>query len=164
MKPVKMLLFLIFCGFSGMAFAQERIELIDEDKDGRKETKMFYDAYGKVKGEVDMNGDGQPDRFVKFKRGKRVSAENDLNYDGKIDAWEIYDDKGIIKRKAKDTNGDGKPDQFNEMLKGRQLVLKEYDRNGDGKIDKRQLDQWGVRKFGPGLPSVPGYVPLWREE
>ena len=164
MKRPAALLFLLLLGFAGAAFAQERTEFLDENKDGRKETTMFYDQYGKVKAEVDMNGDGKPDRFVKFKGGFRTAAENDLNFDGKVDSWDFYDSKGILSRTAKDRNGDGKPDQFNHMLKGRMTVLKESYRNFDGRIDRRQLDQWGMRKFGPGIPAVPGYITVWMEE
>lgn len=66
--------------------------------------------------------------------------------------------------KASDTNGDGKPDKFYTFLKGRMLVLREYDRNFDGKIDRRALAEWGTIRYGPGQPPMPGYLNLWSEE
>ncbi len=158
--------FIIFllCGLPALSFAEEKAELIDENKDGRKETTLFSNEYGKIRSEVDMNGDGKPDRFVKFRGGVRASAESDKNFDGKIESWDTYTPKGSLIRTGRDSNGDGKPDTFKQMLKGRTLVLKEIDRNFDGKIDRRQLDQWGERKFGPGIAPVPGYIALWKEE
>jgi len=172
MKFKAVFIVFVLCGLPVLSFAEEKAELIaeekteliDEDKDGRQETKMFYDEYGKVKAEVDLNADGQPDRFVKFKHGKRYSAENDKNFDGKIETWDYYGSNGALIRSAKDTNGDGKPDQFKHMVNGRDLILKEDDRNLDGRVDKRWLVQWGERKLGPGLPSIPGYITLWKEE
>ena len=165
MRKETLFIFVFICVFASVAYAAERMEELDENKDGRKEAKMFYDEQGnKIHGEVDMNGDGISDRFVKFKNGKRFTAESDTNFDGKIDAWEVYDEKGVLKRRAKDSNKDGKPDQFYEMLKGKNLLMKEYDRNYDGKIDKRQLVEWGMIKYGPKTTPIPGYKTVWKEE
>ncbi len=65
---------------------------------------------------------------------------------------------------AKDTNGDGKPDQFKQFLKGRSLVLHEYDRNFDGKIDMRKLSEWAMIRPVPGESPLPGYRTVRREE
>ena len=165
MKKEALFVFVFICVFASAAYAGERMEEIDENNDGRKETKMFYDEQGnKVRGEVDMNADGTSDRFVKFKKGKRTIAESDTDFDGKIDTWEFYDEKGVLKRRARDSNKDGKPDQFYELLKGKNLVLKEYDRNYDGKIDKRQLVEWGMIKYAPNIQPTPGYKTIWKEE
>lgn len=146
-------------------FAEGKVELVDEDGDGRKESKIFYDDRGnKARGEVDLNGDGKPDRWVVFKNGVRYTAQDDKDFDGKVDHWSYYDEKGALKLSASDTNKDGKPDKWNLALKGRLLVQREYDRNFDGKIDRRALTAWGMIKYGPGQPATPGYITLWSEE
>ena len=107
--------------------------------------------------------------FNSFAKEKAKEVDTDL--DGRIDTWNSYDSKGVLKASAKDSNKDGKPDQFKTLLKGRDLVLKEYDRNYDGKIDKRQLAQWDANKRLPIFTnnklehiSAPGYITLWTEE
>ncbi len=158
--------------FGRLAAAEDKIEHVDEDKDGRAEAAYFYEDGRKVRAEVDANGDGKPDRWVKFKNEKRISAESDRDFDGQADLWEIFDSNGVLKRSARDTNHDRKPDQYNQMLKGRELVLKEHDRNFDGLIDRRVLAQWDPNKkvmtgmIGNRMIYVPnpGYINLWVEE
>ena len=72
---------------------------------------------------------------------------------------------------GKDTNGDGKPDRFSLFVKGRELVLREADRNFDGKIDRRALQRWNgdkkIRTFINNRVSsipTPGYENVWVEE
>ncbi len=127
--------------------AAERAEVIDQDKDGRKETKIFYEGNLKVRSEVDQDGDGKPER------------------------WDVFDSHGQMKNLASDSNHDGKPDYFQELLKGRDLVLREYDRNYDGKIDERMLMRWDNNKKiptfvrgKPGWIPTPGYTWIWIEE
>lgn len=156
---------------TGIARAAERVELLDEDGDGRKETKIFYENNVKARVEVDKNGDGKPDEVVWFKNGRRSRAEIDSDFDGAVDKWNYYDEKGELLRAARDTNHDGKPDNFELLLKGRNLVLRERDANHDGKIDRRELTAWdGDRRisvFSNGrmrsMPN-PGYATLWREQ
>ena len=43
-------------------------------------------------------------------------------------------------------------------------MLKEYDRNFDGRIDQRKLVTWSPERLKiPGQGAIPGYVPLWVE-
>lgn len=88
----------------------------------------------------------------------------DKDADGIIDEWIYRDAGGVIRRVGKDTNKDGKMDRFMDFLKGRMVVLWEMDRNFDGKVDRRQLDEWGERRLVPGQPTIPGYKMIWREE
>lgn len=97
----------------------------------------------------------------------------DADGDGKIDQWFQYDEAGHLKTTAKDTNQDGNPDTFTEMLKGRALVLRESDRNFDGRVDRRWLTEWDANKRlmtgmsrnnTPQYTIVPGYKTLWSEE
>lgn len=119
----------------------------------------------------DKNNDGKPDVFVTWRDGLRTKGEEDKDFDGKVDTWFLYDAAGKPTKTARDTNGDGKPDEYKDLLKGRMLVLKSADRNFDGKIDKRKLDEWKQDKTISTylnnriqkLPN-PGYVTLWSEE
>ncbi len=157
---------------SGVSFAEQRIEWLDEDADGRKETKVFYEGNTRVRAEADKNNDGKPDIFVEFKKNVRFKSTSDSDFDGVIDTWQQYDSAGNLKTSARDTNKDGKPDVFLEFLKGRNLVLRESDRNFDGKIDRRWLTQWdpskrlmtGMSNNRPQYSLVPGYITLWAEE
>ncbi|GEM_PF-1123910 len=138
-------------------------EWADEDKDGRKETHFFYEDSKIVRAEADSSGDGKIDRWVKYADGKRYTAENDRDQDGRMDRWDFYTSEGLIGRTGKDTDADGKPDTFTTLLNGRQIVMKEQDRNGDGKIDRRRFCEWTILKR-TGTPSVPGHKALWTEE
>ena len=148
-----------------LLFAAERTELADVDKDGRKETQFIYDGDKIVRELVDKNGDGKPDVTTYYQNGKKHHGEGASNFDGRINTWYIYSVQGALRQIAKDSNYDKKPDQFFTLLKGRNLMLREYDKNFDGKIDKRQLVEWSPTRLKiPGQPAIPGYVPLWTEE
>lgn len=106
-----------------------------------------------------------------FAAQKAETADEDK--DGKIDAWFKYDKEGHLKSTARDTNKDERPDYFSEMLKGRNVVLRESDRNFDGRIDRRWLTQWDPNKrmitgmtsnHLPQYTVVPGYITVWSEE
>lgn len=155
--------------FSAGLWAAQKIELVDEDGDGKKETQVFWEGSKKVKALSDKNNDGKPDITVLYKAGKRISAEFDKDFDGRVEVWTIYDQKEKVKRRAKDTNKDGKPDLYQEMMPGGP-ILKEYDRNFDGKIDKRSLQVFNQDKKAPIFTnkleyiSMPGYDTLWLED
>jgi len=75
------------------------------------------------------------------------------------------------RQEQKDKNHDGKPDQFYTFVKGRELVIKEYDRNFDGKIDRRLFTRWDASKTIPLMigdrfthTPNPGYEILSKEE
>ncbi|OIO38020.1 MAG: hypothetical protein AUJ72_03310 [Candidatus Omnitrophica bacterium CG1_02_46_14] len=151
--------------------AAERVELKDEDGDGRKETEITTSGDKMIKAVVDKNGDKKPDQWIYFKNGVRSKAQIDSDYDGKLDEWVIYDAEGRVKARVKDTNHDGKPDYFQTFIQGRGVVLREYDRNFDGRIDRRMLMQWDGNKkittfLNGRLGSIPnpGYVYIWKEE
>ncbi len=143
----------------------ERIEWLDEDKDGKNEMKVTYSQGSTISSlEIDKNGDAKPDRFVRFKSGTRHTAEDDTNFNGKPDSWSYYNSKGALVLSAKDRNHDGKPDDFKKMVMGRQVVLSENDKNFDGRIDRRKLAEWGMIRRSPGMSPEPGYKTIWREE
>jgi hypothetical protein len=134
---------LLFCA---PVFASQRVEDIDRDGDGFKEARNFYQGDKLVRTEVDKDKNGKPDVW----------------------SWVV---NGVSVRTWYDTNGDGKPDKFYTDLKGRQLMLKEFDHNGDGKVDERREEAWDPNKAisSPrangtmGRIPNPGYVIVWRE-
>ena len=133
--------------------------------DEKKGVQFVREGDKIVKELQDKNDDGKPDVTITYEKGKRHRGEGSSRFDGKIDTWMIYSAEGVLKQTAKDKNGDGKPDQFTTMLKGRNLMLKENDRNFNGLIDQRKLVTWSAEKLKvPGQAPVPGYVSLWTEE
>ena len=90
------------------------------------------------------------------------SEQIDGDKDGFKETVKYYDDAGRLHRTSKDLNKDGKPDHFMLRLEGHS-VLREGDRNFDGKIDDRKWQEWGERRLGPGLPTVPGYRTVRKE-
>lgn len=145
-------------------------ETVDLDKDGRKETKVFYENNLPVRAESDKNNDGKADLFTVFKAGKKVSSEADKDNDGRIDQWKLHDDKGRVSKVSEDTNGDGKPDKWKQLLQGTVVQLKEEDRNHDGRVDRRVLQEFKADKrilIGANpmrYAPAPGYVTIWKEE
>lgn len=162
-------LFLASGALSANLWAAQRIEQLDEDGDGRKETQEFWEGSNRVKAISDKNNDGKPDVFVQYKGGKLLSAELDRDYNGNIDTWTMYDAKEKVKRRVKDTNNDGKPDFYQETMPGGP-ILKEYDRNFDGRVDKRALQLFNPNKKIPIYTNrleylaTPGYDTIWFEE
>jgi len=153
------------------AWAALREEWQDNDHDGKKETHMFFDGKTPVRAETDTNGDGKPDLFMRYENGVRSYAEESKKHDGKIDTWYWYNREGRLLQKAHDSNGDGKPDQFSSFVNGdRSAVTREYDRNFDGKIDRRIFLKWDAAKTIPVMNGTrltripnPGYATVWEE-
>ena len=137
-----------FLLFAPALYAADRTEWVDQDKDGRKETKVYYEGQKIVKSESDRDGDG------------------------KIDTWTTYNETGHAWKRAADTNKDGKRDQFKEFINGdREFVIQENDLNFDGKLDRRKFSKWNPNKSlqvfnGSRMMRIPnpGYVTLWKEE
>ena len=81
----------------------------------------------------------------------------------------FYNGKKMV-RSENDTNDDGKPDQFYTYLGVRNFVTREYDRNFDGKIDRRTYGQWDNNRTitipnGTRMMKIPnpGYRTIWSE-
>ena len=131
-----------------------------------KKGVQFIREGGKIVKELeDKNGDGKPDVTTYYEGGVKHHGEGASHFDGKIDCWYTYGPNGALRQMAKDKNGDGRPDEFYTMLKGRNLMLKEADRNFDGRIDKRSLVVWSPSRIKiPGQAPIPGYLTLWSEE
>ena len=120
----------------------------------------------------DLNGDGKPDAFEYYVRGKddqghpvdRLDCkEFDLNSDGKIDLWRWYDEKENLVREAMDTDFDGKVDVVTYFVKN-QRVKEERDFDDQGKphtwvyFEKNQLVRKEKDLHGTGKPD---YFEYW---
>ncbi len=128
--------------FSGsLSFAAQRVEELDKDKDGRKETKVYYENDKIVKMAVDQNGDKKPDGVVYYKNGIPNTAEKDADFDGKVDTWIKYDSKGLPELISRDRyRKDGKSDYW-LYLRNSSIYMREWDRNFDGKPDFRTYER-----------------------
>ncbi len=161
---IYILLALTTCVTPRSANAADKAHAGEPEKENQKGTQLVTEGGKVVKELQDKNGDGKPDVTIYYVNGKKHHGEGASHFDGTIDTWYIYSINGTLRQIAKDTNKDGKPDQFVTMLKGRNLMLREYDRNFDGRIDKRQLVAWSAARLKiPGQGPIPGYVPLWTE-
>lgn len=173
MKPVASRWLLVTSGLSFLlatsnqqlvpAFAAERREAVDADKDGKPEEWKVYDGQTLVRiekdrdgngkpeiwivlengkparSEVDRNGDGKPDLFRWMKEGRPVREQADLNFDGKPDAWVFYRD-GVKDLMIMDKNYDSRPDAwFYYGQGGLKLTGGRIDENFDGTVDRT----WG---------------------
>jgi len=88
--------------------------------------------------------------------GKTVTV--DQNKDGKIDHWEVYDSRGVRSLIASDTNADGQPDSWKHPIRG-MLILREKDRNYDGRVDDRMVTDFIYDK----TLKLHRHLPLWKE-
>lgn len=119
----------------------QRVEELDRDNDGRKETKVFYENDRIVKMVIDQNGDKKADGTVFFKNGVPSTGERDKNFDGKIDTWIQYDPTGLPIVIGSDRRKDGKPDYWIYLRNG-VIFKREWDRNFDGKSDFRTVERY----------------------
>jgi len=84
--------------------------------------------------------------------------EADRNGDGKIDHWTWLDEEGAARRIGMDTNANGVVDRAQLMIDKRRVILKENDRNHDGKVDDRSLNRRGLDRQG-----VLRHIWIWKE-
>lgn len=152
--------------------SQQKTLDLDLDNDGFKETTRVMGGDKPIHESLDANKDGKPDREIEFDlRGKKQAAHQDKNFDGKSDFWATYR-KGVPWRYWSDKDFDGVVDYFQQFVQGRAVVLRERDRNNDGKIDSRALMVWGDQKIPGSVSSngqvsyitVPGYLTRIRIE
>lgn len=145
------------------AWAEERREPVDADKNGKPEEWKVYDGPTLVRIERDRDGDGKPEIWIHLKDGKPVRSEvdrngdgkpdlirwmtagrpererADLNGDGKVDAWIFYKD-GLKDLMIMDKNYDGRPDAwFYYGQAGLKLIGGRMDQDFDGTVDRT----WG---------------------
>ena len=98
---------------------------------------------------LDTNNDGKPDIRRVFAKGspREICRVVDLNHDGKPDLYEYFDGSGAIRRREFCYDDTGVVNAI-EHYEGGRLTQREYDTNGQHKIDT-----WDY--FEPGLPMDP---------
>ena len=86
------LLFLGLLLHPALSYANQRIESVDTDKDGFKETQKIYADGVLKKTTKDTNRDSKPDEFRTFLKGRNlILVEKDRNFDGKIDQKKVME-------------------------------------------------------------------------
>lgn len=87
----------------------------------------------------DANGDRKADVVTLYgPLGRPVSAEIDTDFDGVVDQWEHYGLRGNLEKVGHSRNKPGVPDQWDCLSLGGALSRKEYDDDGDGKVDRTE--------------------------
>ena len=94
-----------------MSRAAERVEKLDQNKDGKIDTWVTRDANGHL-----------------------LMIAYDRHVDGKPDYWTSFDKEGNIYKREWDRNFDGKAD-FRTLEDHHRLIEKQYDDNFDGKFE-----------------------------
>ncbi|MGH7198123.1 MAG: hypothetical protein ACREH5_05240 [Candidatus Omnitrophota bacterium] len=130
-------LFLILSGSSDLRayIVQEGVSK-DLDRDGYRESIVFYNGKLIQKVLMDADHDGKMESVIFYKNGYRDRAERDTDLDGRIDFWVSYYFTGAPWKIAKDRNRDGAPDTW-EYIKEGAVYKWELDRNFDGRADVR---------------------------
>jgi hypothetical protein len=85
---------------------------------------------------LDTNGDGKPDikRVLDKSSGRELCRIGDLNHDGKPEMYEYFDASGAIRRREFCYDDTGVVNAV-EHYEGGKLVRREYDANGQHRID-----------------------------
>jgi len=102
--------------------------------------KAFYDSWGRLEYiEYDSNGDGRPDHVAHHQGNKLPGLiEVDEDFDGRMDRWESYDAQGRLLKVAASRRGAG-PDIWNVLGPDGQPARREYDDDGDGRVERSEL-------------------------
>lgn len=141
----------------------QTLKEVDTDEDGRKET-ILYSSNGAITfSKSDKDGDGRYEAETQYKYGKKHIIEFDYNGDGKPETWVYFDVNEKVRRRARDKNLDGKPDHWYYQLETREQErgqIREYDKNFDGKVDKREMTLFQFRK----AIGTQDHVWQWKEE
>ena len=114
-------------------------EVFDDNGDGRPDKIVRYDRVNgeELSEEQDTNGDGRMDSWTEYQGGVPARARRDSNFDGHLDTWSFYRG-GQLARQEQDTNGDGFRNRLAVYKAGR-LVREEIDRDGDGRVESVTL-------------------------
>jgi len=109
--------------------------------------KAFYDPWGRLQRiEYDSNGDGKPDHIAHHDGQKLPHLlEVDEDFDGRTDRWEEYDARGVLARVGLSRRGRAEPDLWiTPGPDGLTPARKEYDDDGDGRVDRAEVLTGGV--------------------
>jgi len=127
--------------------------------------KAFYDPWGRLQRiEYDSNGDGKPDH-VAHHDGEKIPhlLEVDEDFDGRTDRWEDYDARGVLARVGVSRGGVDRPDLW--VVPGPDGLTparKEYDDDGDGRVDRAEALNAGVVTMVEVDADRDGRMDRWR--
>lgn len=106
----------------------------------RGKYKGFYDQWGRLQRiDYDSNGDGKVD-YVAHHDGEKSPhlLDIDEDFDGRYDRWEEYDPAGRLTKVGVSRRHTGNPDLWLTPGPGDLPSKKEYDDNGDMRIDRTE--------------------------
>jgi hypothetical protein len=107
--------------------------------------KAYYDRWGRLEIiEYDSNGDGRADHITHHKDGAKTPEliEIDTDFDGYVDQWEYYDPAGKLIKIGSARRGHS-PDLWTFPGPDGQPVRREYDDDGDGRVDRAEILEAG---------------------
>lgn len=136
---------------------------LDENEDGRNETVLYLSSGTVVFSKTDKDGDGRYEMETQYLDGKKHVAELDYDGDGRPETWIYFDVNEKVRRRARDKNSDGKPDHWYYQLETREQdrgQIREYDKNYDGKVDKREMTLFQLNK----TTKAHQHIWQWKEE
>ena len=130
----------------------------DTSGDGRADRWISYDAGARREIFEDSRGRGQPDVRIVFATGgtELERIEIDANLDGRPERVFRYA-AGHLRVESRDTTDDGVLDRFDRFDDRGEVVMREEDRDGDGRIDVRSIYRAGklVRREFSDPDAVP---------
>jgi tetratricopeptide (TPR) repeat protein len=110
------------------AYAHEKASEIFEDRgnSGRVNAHIQLAADGVSTEiiEIDLDGNGKPERVFHYDRGVLLAGDEDVNGDGVLDRFERFDPDGSTASRDEDLDGDGRVDVRSEFTGGK-LVRRE---------------------------------------
>ncbi len=112
----------------------------------RGQYKGFYDKWGRLdRIEYDQNGDGRADHVARHEGQKSPRMlEVDEDFDGRMDRWEEYDPSGRLLKVGVSRKRSGAPDLWLTPGPGDLPSRKEYDDNGDMRVDRTEILERGL--------------------
>jgi len=101
--------------------------------------QSFYGPDGKLERLVyDRNGDRAADAVILYgSDGKVREAQIDTNLDKVIDRWEYFEN-GVLVRVGYTRRQPGVPDYWDVVEPDGTIARREYDDDGDGKVDRSE--------------------------
>jgi hypothetical protein len=101
--------------------------------------QSLYGPDGKIERLVyDRNGDGTADAVILYgPDGKVREAQIDTDLDKVIDRWEYFEG-GVLVRIGFTRFKQGVPDYWNVLATDGTVLRREYDDDGDGKVDRSE--------------------------
>jgi hypothetical protein len=109
----------------------------DADGDGVPERWTSYERGARREVWEDRRGSGEPDTHLVYGPGGELERISLLGASGRGPQRVFHYEKGLLTREDQDTNGDGRLDRFERFDAAGDVVSREEDLTGDGKIDVR---------------------------